>query len=67
MRDLLFTNASDWRSVVVERKYEGYDWPTAVDFIISNTARGIDIILSLNIQQKCIHFLIVVEKVINNL
>jgi hypothetical protein len=30
--------------------------------VYSNTGCGIDIILSLNIQQKCIHSLIVVEK-----
>jgi hypothetical protein len=51
MRDLLFTNASDWRSAIVECKYEGCDWPTAVD---SNTGRGIGIILLLNIQQEII-------------
>jgi hypothetical protein len=30
--------------------------------VYSNTGRGIDIILSLNIQQECIHCLIVVQK-----
>jgi hypothetical protein len=30
-RDLLFTNASDWRSARVELKYDGCDWLTAVD------------------------------------
>jgi hypothetical protein len=39
------------------------DWPTAVGFkYFSITGCGIDIILSLNIQQECIHSLIVVEK-----
>jgi hypothetical protein len=32
----------------------------------SNTGHGIDIILSLNIQQECIHFLIAVEKKYTN-
>jgi hypothetical protein len=31
--------------------------------VYSNTGRGIDIIFSLNIQQECIHSLIVVEKI----
>jgi hypothetical protein len=30
--------------------------------VYANTGRGIDIILSMNIQQECIHSLIVVEK-----
>jgi hypothetical protein len=54
----------------------GCDWPTALDFsfvlysvtsVYSNTGRGIDIILSLNIQQECIHSLIVVEKYISGM
>jgi hypothetical protein len=49
---------------MIESRHEGCDWPIAVDFSTYILPRGvelIDIILSLNIQQECIHSLIIVE------
>jgi hypothetical protein len=46
---------------VIECKYEGWIGQQRWVLAISITGCGIDIILSLNIQQECVHSLIVVE------
>jgi hypothetical protein len=56
MRDLLFTNASDWRLPVIECKYEDVIGRQLWVLVFSITGCGIDI------QQECIHSLIVVKK-----
>jgi hypothetical protein len=51
---------------VIEYKYEGWIGRQPWVLVFSITGCGIDVNLSLNIQQECIHSLTVVEKNILN-
>jgi hypothetical protein len=53
MRDLLFTNASDWRSPLQNENMRDVIGRQLWISVYSNTGRGIDIIISLNVQEEC--------------
>jgi hypothetical protein len=66
MRDLCFQTHPIGDLPVIECKYEGWIGQQPWVLVFSVTGCGIDIIRSLNIQQECIHSLMVVENLFSN-